>query len=238
MIYYPPLISVLFVSLVSMIGAVTLVLGSNRIKKYSLLLVSLSVGALLGNAFLHLIPESMEVLGETTPLLVIVGILLFFILEKVIHWHHHEDCEHEHPVGKLILLSDGLHNFVDGLIIGASYLLSTEVGIATTIAVIIHEIPQEIGDFAILLQAGYSKSKALFYNFISALASVLGLTFIFLFEDVSESLETALLAIAAGGFIYIAMSDLLPELHKTKKIVSSAMQFIFIIIGITLIAIV
>lgn len=241
-IYLYSLFSVLIISLVSFVGAFTLSLRAETIKKYVFIFVSLAVGALLGDALIHLIPEAIEEIGDTTKtsLFVIAGVLIFFILEKFLHWHHHEDDNEKHikPVGKMILISDGFHNFIDGIIIGASYLVSIEVGIATTIAVILHEIPQEIGDFGVLIHAGYSKTKALFLNFVSAIISVLGVFSIFILGEYLESQLSLLLAIAAGGFIYIAMSDLIPELHKhsenKKDFLHTLTQIIMTLVGVGL----
>lgn len=241
-IYLYSLASVLIISLVSFVGVFTLSLGTNTIKKYVFIFVSLAVGALLGDALIHLIPEAVEEIGDFTftSLLVIAGIFIFFILEKFLHWHHHED-DHMHnikPVGKMILISDGFHNFIDGVIIGASYLVSIEVGIATTIAVILHEIPQEIGDFGVLLHAGYTKTKALFLNFVSAIISVLGVFAIFLTGEILEEKLSWFLAIAAGGFIYIALSDLIPELHKhtedKKDFLHTIIQVVMAVVGVVL----
>jgi zinc and cadmium transporter len=172
---------------------------------------------LLGDAFIHIIPEAFESnLGSNmASILVISGVLLFFIIEKFIHWHHHgEDKEeiHIHPVGRLVLFTDGFHNFIDGAIIGASFLISTHVGIATTLAVILHEIPQEIGDFAVLIHSGYTKNRALLLNFLSALTSLLGLVVVFLFGNIIDNVAMWFIPIAAGGFIYIAQ----PPLYKLK----------------------
>jgi zinc and cadmium transporter len=136
------------------------------------------------------------------------------------------------PAGKLILISDGFHNLIDGVIIGASYLVSTEVGIATTLAVILHEIPQEIGDFGVLLHAGYSKGKALLWNFISGLFAVVGVIIVFIFGEAISGSTSVIMPIAAGGFIYIALSDLTPELQKTKSIKSSLLQLLAVGVGI------
>ena len=162
------------------------------------------------------------------------GILLFFALEKFLHWHHHgEDTEnHIHPVGKLVLFSDAVHNFLDGMIIGASFLVSVPVGLATTIAVVLHEIPQEIGDFAVLLHSGYTKARALWLNFLSALAALLGALVLFSLGEIAEISATWLVPIAAGGFIYIAVADLMPELHKTKELKYSILQIGAVMIGV------
>ena len=172
--YIYAFISVLVVSLVSLIGVFSLSLREEIIKKYISLFISLAVGALLGDAFIHLIPEVFK--NSSNPslvsLLIISGILVFFIIEKFLHWHHHEDdteINHIHPVGRLLLFTDGFHNLIDGIIIGVSFLVSVPIGIATTIAVVLHEIPQEIGDFAVLIHSGYNKKRALWLNFLSAL---------------------------------------------------------------------
>lgn len=229
-------ISVLIVSLVSFIGILGISIKEALLKKYIFIFVSLAVGALLGDAFIHIIPEAIEELGNftLTSILVITGIFLFFILEKLMHWHHHEiDGEnHIHPVGKMILISDGAHNLIDGIIIGASYMISIEVGIATTIAVILHEIPQEIGDFGVLIHAGYSKAKALLLNFISALTAIAGVVIVFLLGEITESWIMWILPVAAGGFIYIAVADLIPELHKEKNKFYSVIQIIVAMIGV------
>lgn len=237
-IYLYSLASVAIVSLVSLIGIFTISIKEESLRKHIFLLVSLAVGGLLGDAIIHLIPEAFEMSDNTTmvSLAIIGGIVIFFVLEKVLHWHHHAAGEHNeetiHLTGKMILISDGTHNFIDGLIIGGSFLVSTEVGIATTIAVILHEIPQEIGDFGVLLHSGYTKAKALWFNFLSALTSVAGVFVALSLADTGQTLSMWLLPIAAGGFIYIAMSDLIPELHKTKGLKHSALQLIAVIIGV------
>ncbi len=237
--YIYALLGVTAVSLVSFVGVFALSMKEEIMRKYIFLLVSLAVGALLGDAFIHLIPEAFENSNDplNISLLIISGILVFFVLEKFMHWHHHGDDTEEsaiHPVGKLVLLSDGVHNFIDGVIIGVSFLASVPLGVATTLAVILHEIPQEIGDFAVLLHAGYTRKRALWLNFLSALTSVLGTLVAFALGKAGESLATSILPIAAGGFIYIAVADLIPELHKTKKISQSILQLISLIIGVSL----
>lgn len=234
--YLYAFISVMGVSLVSLLGVFSLSLNEKILKKYINFFISLAIGALLGDAFIHIIPEALNSnLGSNiVSILIIVGILLFFVIEKFIHWHHHgEDKEtHIHPVGNLILFTDGFHNFIDGAIIGASFLVSIPIGIATTIAVIIHEIPQEIGDFAILIHAGYSKKRALWFNFLSALVSFLGLAAVYVFGNMIENAALWFIPVAAGGFIYIAVADLIPELQKTKNIKHSLAQIGIIMIGV------
>jgi|SRR3989338_8631119 len=237
--YIYALLGVVVVNLVSLVGVFTLSIKEETMRKYIFLLVSLAVGALLGDAFIHLIPEAFETSSNplTVSLLVIAGLVVFFILEKFMHWHHHGDDTQEqdiHPVGKLVLLSDGVHNFIDGIIIGISFLVSVPLGIATTLAVILHEIPQEIGDFAVLLHAGYTRKRALWLNFLSALTAVLGTLVAFMLGEAGESFTNWVLPIAAGGFIYIAVADLIPELHKTKKINHSFFQLLALILGVVL----
>jgi zinc and cadmium transporter len=231
--------SVLVVSLVSLVGLFTLSIKEHLLKKYVFIFVSIAVGALLGDAFIHLIPESFEEIANPTlvSVLIIGGILLFFIVEKFLHWHHHElDSEnHVMPVGKMILFSDSVHNIVDGIIIGVSYMVSIEVGIATTIAVLLHEIPQEIGDFGVLLHAGYSRAKALLYNFYTALCAIVGLGIAYFLSQYAEAITIWFLPIAAGGFIYIAVADLIPELHKTissSKKSHALIQIAVVVIGV------
>jgi zinc and cadmium transporter len=237
--------SVLIISLVSQVGVLALSINNKVLKSIVFFLVSLSAGALFGDAIIHLIPEALEEARPAlyTSLLIIAGILLFFILEKFLHWHHthgedtadhehKEDEEHVHPRGVMILVSDGVHNFLDGLIIASSFMVDIRLGIATTIAVFLHEIPQELGDFGVLIHAGYSRAKALFYNFISAIFAVLGALVIVLIGEAGLAITSIMLPIAAGGFIYIAGSDLIPELQKTTNTKKSVLQFVAMLIGI------
>lgn len=239
--YLYAFVSVFIISGISLIGVSVLSLGARKLQGALFLLVALAIGALLGDAFIHLIPEAFEEYENpiTVSLLIIAGMLAFFWFEKLLHWHHghHGDIEeiagehHIKPLGKLILWSDGLHNFLDGLIIGASYLVSTPVGIATTLAVILHEIPQEIGDFGVLLHAGYTQGKALWYNFISALAAIGGVLVIVVVGESIENIISFVVPFAAGTFIYIAAADLVPELHKQRG-TSTALEFIAILLGV------
>jgi zinc and cadmium transporter len=235
--YIYGIVGVFIVSLVSLVGVFSLSLKEDILKKYINFFISLAIGALLGDAFIHIIPEAFES-GINTSLvgvLIIIGIVLFFIIEKFIHWHHHgedKDEDHIHPVGKLVLFTDGFHNMIDGVIIGASFLISVPIGIATTIAVILHEIPQEIGDFAVLIHAGYTKKRALWLNFLSALASVVGLLIVYIFGNIVNNSILWFMPIAAGGFIYIAVADLIPELHKTRNIKHSIIQLCIIMAGV------
>jgi zinc and cadmium transporter len=200
-------------------------------------MVSLAVGGLFGDAFIHLLPESFERLGSKlqASLYILAGIFIFFILEKFLLWRHEHVLESDHsihPVGYMNLLADGVHNFIDGLIIGASYVVSIHVGVATTLAVIFHELPHELGNFFILLYAGFTKAKALFFNFLSALLAILGTVFALWIGSEVEDFAMAMLPLAAGGFIYIAGSDLVPELNKEVEISKSVIQLLAIGAGV------
>ncbi len=235
--YLYAFLSVLIVSLISLIGVVTISVNENKLKKYMYIFISLAVGSLLGDAFIHIIPETFKDSSNIvlSSLLIISGIIIFFIIEKFLHWHHHGEDENEthiHPVGNLVLFSDGVHNVIDGIIIGVSFLVSVPIGIATTIAVVLHEIPQEVGDFTVLLHSGYKVKKALWFNFLSALAAFLGLFIAFGLGSAGENFSKWILPIGAGGFIYIAVADLIPELHKTKNIKHSIFQIIALVVGI------
>ncbi|MDD5652428.1 MAG: ZIP family metal transporter, partial [Candidatus Moranbacteria bacterium] len=220
MIWFYTSLSVLVVSLVSLVGILTFSLKEKVLEKILIYLVSLSVGTLLGGAFFHLIPEAFSEDGLSASFLILLGILVFFILEKIVHWRHcHEVAcdEHPHPFSYMIFAGDTLHNFIDGAIIAASFMVSIPLGLATTIAVILHEIPQEIGDFGSLVYAGFSRSKALAFNFISALSAFAGAFIVLIIGERFLQMTEYLIPITAGGFIYIAMADLMPEIHKTKS---------------------
>ena len=229
-------ISVLIVSLISLLGIVFL-LRKNFFKKISLFLVSFAAGALFGDAFIHLLPEAFEKMSSkfAVSLYIIFGVLAFFALEKFIRWRHchiPSDREHVHPFVMTNLLGDTIHNFTDGVLIGASFLVSFPIGLSTALAVILHEIPQEIGDFSIFLQGGLTPKKALFYNFLSALAAFFGAIGALLAGARIQGFSLALLPFAAGGFLYIAGSDLIPELHHETKISTSLGQFASIVLGV------
>jgi zinc and cadmium transporter len=233
--------SVILVSLVSFIGALALAMNTEKIKRILLYLVSFSAGAFFGDVFFHIFPEISE--GGFTlqiSLWVLIGVLFSFAVEKVIRWRHcHLEAseQHPHPVAFMNLIGDGVHNFVDGLIIGASYLVSIPVGIATTLAVTFHEIPQEIGDFGVLLHGGFSRGKALLFNFITALTSIVGAVVALVLAGSVESLTMIILPFAAGSFLYIAGSDLIPELHDHVSVKSSFLQFIVFMLGIAAMAV-
>ncbi len=241
------IISVLAVSVISLAGLVTLALTATKLKKVLIYLVSFSAGALFGDAFFHLLPEAVEEAGGFGLALsayVLAGISTLFIVEKVIRWkhchvpmqttHHHE--HHHRPFAITNLIGDAVHNFIDGIIIGASYLASIPIGIATTLAVILHELPQEIGDFGVLVHGGFSRMKALFFNLLTALTAVVGAVIALMMSESAENLTTFFIPFAAGAFIYIAGSDLIPELHRDATAHESLLQLLTFAFGIAVMA--
>lgn len=223
------------VSLVSFAGVVLLPYKGKTARMLMFAFVVFAVGTLLGAAFLDLLPEAIESADVSLVMqAVLAGILTFFIIEKVLYWHHHhgEHVEKEKPLAYLNLFGDGLHNFFDGAAIAASFLASTELGITTTIAVVLHEIPQEVGDFSLLLYSGLSRGKALLFNFLSALVAVIGALVFYYSSSIIGDLKPLGLAFTAGMFIYIATVDMLPELQKEPRFRKSLAQFFFIMLGI------
>jgi len=231
------LVSVLIVSVVALVGIVTLWLRITLLKRIVLWMVSFSAGALLGDVFFHLLPGI--IYGSWRNIIVSLrilwGIVFGLVTEKVIRWNH---CHmpvtkhHTHPVALMNLVWDIVHNLIDGLIIWASYLVSIPVGIATTLAVVLHEIPQEIWDFGVLIHGGFSRRKALLLNFLTALTAVIGVIIAFVLYRYTNNMVAVLIPFAAGTFIYIAGSDLIPELHKENTLAHSIPQIIFFLLGI------
>ena len=218
--------------LVGLIGAFSLLMSDKMLRRILSILVAFAAGALLSGAFFHLLAESIEKMVSTTAFLyLILGFIAFFLIEKFLHWHHCHDGKCKvHPVSYLILFGDGVHNFIDGLVIAASFLVDIPFGIVTSLLIIGHEIPQELGDFGVLVYGGFTKTKALFYNFIAQLTCILG--GIVGFFAAGFYGFSFLLPFAAGGFIYIAASDLIPELHKETSLGKSMFCFLFFLIGI------
>ncbi|MFA5406861.1 MAG: ZIP family metal transporter [Candidatus Nanoarchaeia archaeon] len=230
------IISTIIVSLISLVGIITLLFKDRLFKKILMGLVALSAGALLGGAFLHLLPEAMNEFGfEGINEFVIIGFVLFFIVEKTLGWRHCHDKECKvHTFAYMNLFGEAIHNFIDGIIIASSYTINFELGVATTIAVIMHEIPQEIGDFGVLVYGGYSKKKAITLNLLIALTCVLGGVIGFYISNSIDGFTKALLPLAAGGFIYISASDLIPELKKEVSLGKSMATIITFLAGISL----
>jgi len=222
------------VSLVSLIGIFSLLLKEGLLNKLLIMLIGFSAGGLIGGAFLHLLPEALEQASShiVFPYL-ILGFIAFFILEKYFHWRHcHEGVCSVHAFTYLNLIGDGIHNFTDGLVIGASFIVSIDFGIITTLVIIMHEIPQEIGDFGVLVYGGFSKLKALYYNFVIALTCVLGTVVGYFISVYIQNFSPFLLPFTAGGFIYIAACDLVPELHKQKDLKKSVFSMSAFLCGI------
>ncbi|MFZ2125554.1 MAG: ZIP family metal transporter [Candidatus Saccharimonadales bacterium] len=229
------LAATLFISLLSLIGVFAFMIGDKIEKKISMFFVAFSTGALLGGAFLHLLPESISDPSSLEPYLyLLLGIIIFYLLERLLKWHHcHNDggCD-VHTFTYMSLVGDGIHNFIDGLVIVSAFSVSFEVGLATTIAVASHEVPQELGDFFVLVHGGFSKIKALLWNFASATTAVIGALIGYILINNVENITSFVLPLAAGGFIYVSMSDLIPELHKENNLKKSLAYFTIFIIGL------
>lgn len=229
--------AVAVVSGVSLAGALTFVVRPRTLDRAMLALISFAAGALLGDAFIHLLPEIAESeagFDVAASLALLGGVIAFFVLEKVLHWHHAHYAREEviHPVAVTNLVGDGLHNFIDGSIVAASFLVSTRLGIATSLAVVLHEIPQELGDFAILVRAGLKPRRALLLNLLSALAAMAGAIATLAVSSIVEGVERALVPVTAGAFVYIASTDLLPELHKEPELGKSVVQLVGVLAGV------
>ena len=233
-LFWYALASVVLVSLLSLVGLAVISVSEEKLHKAIFVMVALAAGGLFGDAFLELLPEAYRSSGKNTGLLVLLGLLVFFVLERFLMWKHRHDLERPaqiKPVGYMNLSADAIHNFTDGLIIGASYLVSVRIGIATTLAVMLHEIPHEMGNFFVLIYAGFSRSKALFFNFLSATAAITGTIAALLIGSRVQSFSSAMLPFAAGGFIYIAGSDLLPELIREPGVKKSLVQLAAMMAG-------
>jgi zinc and cadmium transporter len=228
-------IATLAISLIAFAGILTLFLREHFLNRALMVLVALSAGALLGGAFLHLIPESIGQAGASLDifLYLLLGFCLFFILEQFLQWHHQHTVSHGvKPFSYLILVSDGVHNFIDGLIIAASFVSSYHLGIVTTLAVALHEIPQELGDFGVLVYGGFSKTRALIFNFISAMTAIAGGVVGYFAHSILHDSIVYLLPFAAGNFIYIAAADLIPEIKHRGSLGRSVVHFCVFLAGI------
>jgi len=233
------LFSTVVVSLLSLVGIFFILIKEKTLNLLLSHLIAFAGGVLFAVSFFHLLPEAIEA-EKPFPifLLFLSGFLTFYILERFLLWHHchKKECP-THPFTYLNLYGDGLHNFIDGIIIAGGYLVSITSGIFITIATIVHELPQEIGDFSLLIYGGFSKKKALLFNFLSALTAVLGAIFGFFLFSKLISLLPYLLAFASGNFTYIAASDIIPELHKEQELKKSFVSFLFFLFGLLLILI-
>jgi zinc and cadmium transporter len=232
------LISIVAISMISLGGILVFWVADKKLKKAFVYMVSFAAGGLFGDVFLHLIPEMVGETGflTTSSIVIILGILSSFAVERFLQWRHCHiptSDEHPHSFAYMNLFGDAVHNLIDGLIVGGSYIASIPLGIATTIAVIFHEIPQELGDFCVLIYGGFNKRKALTFNFLTALTAVLGATIAFVVGSAIEGFVPLLIPFAAGNFIYIAGSDLIPELRKdTPEPKKAALQMISLVLGV------
>lgn len=229
-------------SVISLIGGVYLLYGKWAAAKLQRIAVPFAAGALLAAAFLDVLPEALAV-GDMKQVLtmVLVGFLFFLVLERSLSWfhHHHDDSEkvgHSQRNVWLIVIGDTLHNFLDGLAIGAAFLVSPATGIVTTIAIAAHEIPQEMGDFGLMLSKGMSKRNVFLVNLLSALATVVGAVLVFGLGDNLPISEAFLLSITAGFFIYIAASDIIPTIHAEPKRKTANIQTLVLIFGVIFVA--
>jgi zinc and cadmium transporter len=232
------LVSVVIVSLISLVGVLAFSLKEENLKKALVYFVSFSAGGLFGHAFIHMIPEAVgeNGFGLQVSLYILIGIVTSFVVEKLLQWRHcHVPTSEEHPHSFVYmnLFGDAVHNFIDGLIIGGSYLASIPLGVATTLAVVLHEIPQEIGDFGVLIYGGFNRSRAIFFNFSTAFTAIFGTIVALSVGFLIQDFIPFLIPFAAGNFIYIAGSDLIPELHKEEPgLLKSALQLTAFILGV------
>lgn len=230
------IVATLGMGLLSLVGVFSLFLQEGLLKKMIYPLVAFSAGALLGGAMLHMLPEAIEAGGNITNIFVwtIIGFSVFFLLEQFIHWHHCHKApsEHKHPVTYLILIADSVHNFLDGATLAGAFLVDTRLGLITFLIIAAHEIPQELGDFGVLVHGGWEKGKALLFNLVSGLTALVGgLAMYFLANFINV---VYVLPFAAGSFIYIASSDLIPEIKNHEKLEHNLVHFGFFILGIAL----
>jgi zinc and cadmium transporter len=236
------LASTFTISVCALAGVFTLSMKADSLNKILMKLVALSSGALLGGAFLHLMPEGVNVLDAKLFFsIVLAAILSYLLIEKILHWRHcHKGggCDTHHSMGYMNLIGDSIHNFIDGLVIAGAFVVDIRLGLITAVAMALHEIPQEIGDFGVLIYSGFTKKRALFWNFLTALLTVAGGLFGWFLSRYSIGIEKFLLPIAAGGFIYIAASDLLPELRKNLSLKSFFVDFLFMLGGVGVILLV
>ncbi|EJN61110.1 ZIP family metal transporter [Halogranum rubrum] len=235
--------STLTMSLVAWVGVFVLALSGDRLERMLPFLVALSAGALLGGAFLHLLPEAIEATGaegsESVFGLTLVGFCTFFVLDQFVHWHHHHGVEHTHePVTVLVLVADTVHNFLDGIVIAGAFLVSVPVGLVTVAVVGLHEIPQELGDFGVLVYGGIAPRRALVLNYLTQVAVVVGGVVGYFLAATVLDRTVLLLAFAAGSFTYIATTDLIPELQREEDTLRSLSYFAVFLVGLSLLVVV
>jgi len=226
------------VSLISLVGIFTFGIKAKVFDRLLVVFIGFAAGGLIGGAFLHLLPEAVGQSGNGYVFFyTLIGFTVFFLMERYFYWRHcHDGVCDVHAFTYLNLIGDGIHNFTDGLIIAASFVTNFRLGIVTTLAVIFHEIPQEMGDFGILVYGGLKKSRALFFNFICALSAILGALTEYFLSTVTRNISLFLISFTAGGFIYIAASDLIPELHRQKDTQRANIAFLAFILGLVFMA--
>ncbi|MDD5340946.1 MAG: ZIP family metal transporter [Patescibacteria group bacterium] len=230
------LISTLVISIIGQVGFFVFILKDNILKKILIFFVSFSAGSLIGGAFFHLLPDVIEKNDDILMVFVwtIVGFCLFFMMEKFLRWHHCHDkeCEEKKHLGQINMVGDGIHNFLDGVIVMAAFVVSPALGLATSISIISHEIPQELGDFGVLLYSGYNRTKAIIFNFLLSVIAVLGALVGYFLSNEISGFANVIIPIAAGGFFYIAASDFIPEMQKEINAKSSIINFLVFVLAL------
>jgi zinc and cadmium transporter len=234
------LISVILISLVAVVAIIPVLMKKKLSKHFLLVLLSLSVGTLLGGVFIHFLPEMAEQ-GYTlgTAIYILLGFLVFFVIEKFVHYRHKKNCQHgncghghAYHLAPLNLIGDGVHNFLDGMVIAGSYIVSIPLGIAATISILFHEVPQEIADFGVLLYSGMSKLKAVMFNLLSAATAIVGAVLGLFLAGKTANFTLFIIPFAAGSFLYIAASNLVPELHRHCKLWDTVLHLVAILVGV------
>ncbi|MEI7960811.1 MAG: ZIP family metal transporter [archaeon] len=232
--------SLFIISLTSFVGLLAFGLKQKTLNKYIDLLVGFAAGALLGDAFIHLLPQLAATgISIQISFSILIGILVFFALEKIVHWHHCHRVEHKEVCTDLPYMSlagDILHNAIDGVIVAGAFLANPIVGFSTALAVFLHELPHEGGNYSILIKGGFSRKKALLLNFITALASFIGAIITLLLSSLISGILPFVIAFSMGSFLYIAGTDLLPELHKRFAPKQAVLEFLFIVLGVIIMA--
>lgn len=238
MVFVWVIASTFLVSLISLVGVCTLAIKGNLLNKVLFTLIGFSAGALIGGAFLHILPESLERMGNYPVFnCTIMGFVLFFLMERYFYWRHcHEaDC-HVHAFTYMNLIGEGMHNFMDGMAIAVSFVVSIKIGVVTTVAIILHEIPKELGNFGVLIYGGFTRKKALLYNFMCGLMAMVGAVTGYLISEIAQGFVGFIMPLTAGGFIYIAASDLVPEIHKEKDNKRATLALLAFLLGIVFMA--
>jgi zinc and cadmium transporter len=232
------LISAFILVGLSLVGIITLAVSDKLLKKILILLVSFSAGSLMGGAFFHLIPEILEGGNDffLPSIYILIGFCLFFLLERILRWHHchRMNCDVNQHLGPLNLIGDGIHNVIDGLVIISAFVMGPQLGIPVTLSIAFHLVPKEIGDFGVLLYSGFKKTKALVYNLLVASTVIIGVVLGYFLLDSIAGLNQFLLPFAAGGFIYIAASDLVPEIHQERSLGRSLISFLIFLAALGL----